>query len=87
MRRQLAFLVLCSGVTVLSSGWDEELSSRRNSARRRPRSINGPTLRRRSCGNRRRTAGNRGSCRGQRQAIDAVGALASDARTRAVTAP
>jgi outer membrane protein OmpA-like peptidoglycan-associated protein len=80
MRRQLAFLVLCSGFTVLSSGCatksfvQTQLSATETKLTQRADTQETKL---------RETADRAGA---SRQAIDEVGGLASDARTRAVTA-
>jgi outer membrane protein OmpA-like peptidoglycan-associated protein len=80
MRQPLAFLVLCSGVTVLSSGCatksfvQTQVSATETKLTQRA-DIQETKLR--------ETAARAGA---SRQAIDEMGALASDAKTRAVTA-
>ena len=80
MRRQLAFLVLCSGFTVLNSGCatksfvQTQLSATETKLTQRADTQETKL---------RETAARAGA---SRQAIDKVGALASDAKTRAVTA-
>ena len=80
MRQQLAFLVLCSGFTVLSSGCatksfvQTELSATETKLTQRADTQETKL---------RETADRAGA---SRQAIDEVGGLASDAKTRAVTA-
>ena len=80
MRRQLAFLVLCSGFTVLNSGCatksfvQTQLSATETKLTQRADTQETKL---------RETADRAGA---SRQAIDEVGALASDAKTRAVTA-
>ena len=87
MRRQLAFLVLCSGVTVLSSGCatksfvQTQLGA--TESKLNQRADTQETKLREQETKLRETADRAGA---SRQAIDAVGALASDARTRAGTA-
>jgi outer membrane protein OmpA-like peptidoglycan-associated protein len=88
MRRQLAFLVLCTGFTVLSSGCatksfvqaqlsatETKLTQRADTQETKLRETQETTLR--------ESADRAGA---NRQAIDEVGALAGDAKTRAVTA-
>src|SRR5216684_3373335 len=80
MRRQLVFLVLCSGFTVLGSGCatksfvQTQLSATETKLTQRA-DIQETKVR--------ETAAHAGA---SRQAIDEVGALASEAKTRAVTA-
>ena len=80
MRRELAFLVLCSGFTVLSSGCatksfvQTQLSATETKLTQRADTQEAKL---------RETADRAGA---SRQAIDEVGGLASDAKTRAVTA-
>ena len=87
MRRQLAFLVLCSGVTVLSSGCATksfvQTQLGETETKLNQRADTQETKLREQETKLRETADRAGA---SRQAIDAVGALASDARTRAVTA-
>jgi outer membrane protein OmpA-like peptidoglycan-associated protein len=80
MKRQLAFLVLCSGFTVLSSGCatkgfvETQLSATETKLSQRADTQEAKL---------RESADRAGA---SRQAIDETGALASDAKTRAVTA-
>ena len=98
MRRQLAFLVLCSGFTVLSSGCatksfvqtqlsatETKLTQRADTqeTKLRERADTQETQLRETETKLRETEDRAGA---SRQAIDEVGALASDAKTRAVTA-
>ena len=87
MRRQLAFLVLCSGLTALSSGCATksfvQTQLGETETKLNQRADTQETKLREQETKLRETADRAGA---SRQAIDAVGALASDARTRAVTA-
>jgi peptidoglycan-associated lipoprotein len=87
MRRQLAFLVLCSGFTVLGSGCatksfvQEQLSATETKLTQR---VDTQETKLREQETKLRETSDRAGA--SRQAINEVGALASDAKTRAVTA-